>query len=136
MFTIAAAVTHVGALPVGSFLDQFRSKMAAYVGSVLLTIGAIIIPGMATELIDPPLWGYVFLALGGRFIFTSALTLHRLFPERGNLVGALLAGFFDASSAVFFVFRWLHDGSEAITLRWLFLMYLLVPLLWFWYRLL
>ncbi|KUJ17657.1 uncharacterized protein LY89DRAFT_747353, partial [Mollisia scopiformis] len=127
MFTIAAAATHLGALPVGSFLDRFGSKATGYAGSGLLALGAILFPRASVNLFDAPLVGYVFLALGGRFVFTSSLHLHGLFPKHSNLVGAFLAGSFDGSSAVFLIFSYFHDSSR-VSLEHFFTAYLSVPI--------
>ena len=68
------------------------------------------------------------LALGGTFTFVPSFHLSNAFPQLQGLILALVTGAFDASASVFLLFRILYQStSGSITLRQIFLVYLLVP---------
>ena len=72
--------------------------------------------------------GYLFLALGGPFVFISSFQLSNCFPAHSGLILALLTGAFDSSSALFLLFRILYEVSDGeIDTHKLFLIYLVVP---------
>lgn len=80
--------------------------------------------------IDAYMAGHFLLALGGTFIFVPSFHLSNAFPKLQGLILALITGAFDASAAVFLLFRIIYDStSGSIGMRQLFLLYLLVPLL-------
>lgn len=128
MFTVAAAATNVCALPVGTVLDRFGPRISAIMGSIFLVIGAIFF-GFATQLpFDGYIPGYLFLALGGPFIFISSFQLSNTFPNHSGLILALLTGAFDTSSAIFLFYRLIYTATNgAFTPQRLFLVYLIVP---------
>lgn len=77
---------------------------------------------------DGLLFGYLFLALGGPFTYISAFQLSNAFPRNSGLVLALLTGAFDASSALFLVYRIIFERSGgSFGHRKFFLYYLVVP---------
>jgi uncharacterized membrane-anchored protein len=136
MFTAAAVGSNVAALPIGAILDHYGPRACGLLGSVLLAMGAILmayaIPsshGMGHELpIDGLLLGYLCLALGGPFTYISAFQLSNAFPRNSGLVMALITGAFDASSAVFLIYRLIYQHTDgAFNLRQFFLAYLAVP---------
>lgn len=72
--------------------------------------------------------GYLFLAIGGPFVFIPAFQLSNTFPKYSGSILALLTGAFDTSSAVFLVYRLLYQGSDgSFTPKKFFLIYLVVP---------
>ena len=129
MFTVAAVSTNVAALPIGTILDRYGPRVCGIIGSVLLTIGALLF-SFASKIHSGDLFtpGYFFLALGGPFVFISSFQLSNTFPQNSGLILALLTGAFDSSSALFLLFRLLyeHTGGKLNTQR-LFLVYLVVP---------
>lgn len=129
MFTTAAVATNVCALPVGTILDRYGPRICGIIGSVLLAVGATLF-ALGRELpFDGFTPGYVFLALGGPFLFISSFQLSNCFPTHSGLILALLTGAFDSSSALFLIFRLFYEGTdERITTRELFLIYLIVPI--------
>ncbi|CAK1357834.1 Protein FMP42 [Cercospora beticola] len=132
MFTVAAVSTNVCALPVGTILDRFGPRIASIIGCVFLFVGALFL-AFASDLyhaFDAYIPGYLFLALGGPFVFISSFQLSNTFPQHSGLILALLTGAFDTSSAVFLVYRLLfqHTNGSFNTKRF-FLMYLAVPIL-------
>ena len=128
MFTTAAVATNVCALPVGTVLDRYGPRVSGIIGSVLLTIGALLM-AFATQLpFDAYIPGYLFLALGGPFVFISSFQLSNTFPRNSGLILALLTGAFDSSSAIFLFYRLIYSASHAtFTPQKFFLIYLIVP---------
>lgn len=128
MFTIAAVATNICALPVGTILDRFGPRVSGVIGSIFIAIGAVLF-AMASNLpFDGYIPGYLFLALGGPFVFISSFQLSNCFPAHSGLILALLTGAFDTSSALFLVFRLLFEATEGrLGTKQLFLMYLIVP---------
>ena len=129
MFTTAAVATNVCALPVGTVLDRFGPRVSGLIGGVLLAIGSLLM-AFATRLpFDAYIPGYLFLALGGPFVFISSFQLSNTFPKRSGLILALLTGAFDSSSAIFLFYRLIYQASDhTFTLEKFFLVYLVVPL--------
>ena len=129
MFTTAAVATNVCALPVGTILDKFGPRVSGIVGAVLLAIGALLL-AFANQLpFDAYIPGYLFLALGGPFVFISSFQLSNTFPQNSGLILALLTGAFDSSSAIFLFYRLIYSAShETFTPQKFFLVYLIVPI--------
>jgi MFS family permease len=128
MFTVAAVSTNVCALPVGTVLDRYGPRIASLVGVVFLTAGALFIAFAAQLPFDGYIPGYLFLALGGPFVFISAFQLSNAFPKHSGLVLALLTGAFDSSSAVLLLFRLIYQGTGGdFGVKQFFLVYLIVP---------
>ena len=128
MFTTAAVATNVCALPVGTLLDKYGPRVSGIVGSVLLTIGALLFAFASQLPFDGYIFGYLFLALGGPFVFISSFQLSNTFPTHSGLILALLTGAFDSSSALFLVFRLIYAASNGVfNTQKFFLIYLIVP---------
>ncbi|OJJ51728.1 hypothetical protein ASPZODRAFT_127852 [Penicilliopsis zonata CBS 506.65] len=129
MFTIAAVATNVSALPVGTILDTYGPRVCGIIGSVCLALGAVLF-GFAAQLpFDGYIPGYLFLSLGGPFVFISSFHLSNTFPARSGLILSMLTGAFDASSALFLVFRLVNEKTGgAFSTTKLFSIYLTVPL--------
>lgn len=130
MFTIAAVSTNVCALPVGTILDKYGPRAAGIVGCICLFIGALLF-AFAQDMkdsFDAYIPGYLFLALGGPFVFISSFQLSNTFPKHSGLILALLTGAFDTSSAIFLVYRLIYQStSGAFMPKKFFLIYLIVP---------
>ncbi|PSR74785.1 major facilitator superfamily domain-containing protein [Coniella lustricola] len=129
MFTVAAVSTNVAALPIGTLLDHSGPRVCGLLGSLFLTVGALL---MAYERsipsFDALLCGYFFLALGGPFIYISSFQLSNTFPRHSGLILALLTGAFDASSALFLLYRVIFEKTAGeFGHRKFFLAYLVVP---------
>jgi MFS family permease len=128
MLTIAAVATNVCALPVGTILDYYGPRISATIGSVLLATGALFLSFAAQLPFDGYIPGYLFLALGGPFVFISSFQLSNAFPNHSGLILALLNGAFDSSSAVFLAYRLLYTASNgAFTPKKFFLIHLIIP---------
>ena len=128
MFTAAAVATNVCALPVGVVLDKYGPRVSGIVGSILLAVGVLFLAFAAQLPFDTYVLGYVFLALGGPFIFISSFQLSNTFSEHSGLILALLTGAFDSSSAIFLFYRLIYESSSSIvSLQKFFLFYLIVP---------
>jgi MFS family permease len=131
MFTIAAVSTNVAALPIGTILDRYGPRACGIIGSILLTMGALLFSFASKITSGADLYtpGYFFLALGGPFVFISSFQLSNTFPQHSGLILALLTGAFDSSSALFLLFRLLYQGTNArLNTHTLFLIYLIVPI--------
>lgn len=128
MFTIAAVATNVCALPVGTILDRFGPRVSGIIGSVFIAIGAAVFAVASNLPFDGYIPGYLFLALGGPFVFISSFQLSNCFPAHSGLILALLTGAFDTSSALFLIFRLLFEATDgSLGTKQLFLIYLAVP---------
>ncbi|KAJ5355642.1 Major facilitator superfamily domain general substrate transporter [Penicillium concentricum] len=129
MFTIAAVITNVSALPVGTILDAYGPRVSGIIGSICLAIGAVLF-GTASNLpFDGYIPGYLFLALGGPFVFIPSFHLSNTFPTRSGLILSMLTGAFDASSALFLLFRLLSEQTEGlVSINNFFAAYLIVPI--------
>ena len=128
MFTIAAVATNVCALPVGTVLDRYGPRVSGVIGSVLVAVGALFLAFAGQLPFDGYIPGYLFLALGGPFVFISSFQLSNTFPAHSGLVLALLTGAFDSSSALWLLFRLLYESSGGtFTSQKFFLIYLVVP---------
>jgi hypothetical protein len=128
MFTIAAVATNVSALPVGTVLDTYGPRVCGIIGSICLTVGALLFGFAANLPFDAYIPGYFFLSLGGPFIFISSFQLSNTFPSRSGLILSMLTGAFDASSALFLVFRLTNERTNgSFTTHKFFMIYLIVP---------
>lgn len=128
MFTIGAVSTNVCALPVGAILDRFGPRFASLIGVCFLTLGALSLAFASDIPFDAYIPGYLFLALGGPFVFISSFQLSNTFPKHSGLILALLTGAFDTSSAVFLAYRLIYQRTNgAFTPKKFFLLYLVVP---------
>lgn len=128
MFTIAAVSTNVVALPVGTVLDRYGPRVCGIIGAFSITIGALLFAFAAQLPVDAYIPGYLFLALGGPFIFISSFQLSNTFPHYSGTILALLTGAFDTSSAIFLVYRLIYQGTNSsFTIKKFFLIYLIVP---------
>lgn len=129
MFAAAAVATNVCALPVGTVLDRYGPRLSSIIGSILLAIGAVLLAFAAQLPFDGYLSGYLFLALGGPFVFIPSFQLSNTFPNHSGLILALLTGAFDSSSAIFLFYRLIYTASNGtFNPQKFFLAYLTVPI--------
>ncbi|KAH9861031.1 hypothetical protein IAQ61_010767 [Plenodomus lingam] len=129
MFTVAAVSTNVVALPVGTILDRHGPQTTSIIGAFSTALGSLLF-AFANQLpFDAYIPGYLFLALGGPFIFISSFQLSNTFPQYSGLILALLTGAFDTSSAVFLAYRLIYQASNhSFRVKKFFLLYLIVPI--------
>lgn len=131
LFSFGACMTNLSALIVGRILDSYGPKICGYIGSVLITLGSIILSNnkFLYQYFDSYLIGYVTLAVGGPFVFISCFQLANTFPKYSGTILALISGAFDTSSAVFLFYRLAYEhGFSNIDLHVFFKYYLVVPL--------
>jgi len=108
----------------GSLLFAYARKIDAFDGMFpmksyffITNIGTAYVPG------------YLFLALGGPFIFIPSFQLSNTFPASSGLILSMLTGAFDSSSAMFLFYRLAYERlPHILSLRTFFLGYLVVPL--------
>lgn len=130
MFAAAAVATNVFFLPVGTILDKYGPRISSIAGSVLLAIGAVLLAFAEQLPFDGYLPGYIFLALGGTFIFLPSFQLSNAFPNHSGFILALLTGAFDSSSAIFLFYRLIYTASgNRFGPQKFFVIYLIIPLL-------
>ncbi|KAK6193210.1 UTP-glucose-1-phosphate uridylyltransferase [Pestalotiopsis sp. IQ-011] len=128
MFTVAAVATNVAALPIGAILDRYGPRVCGCLGAGFLAAGALVLSFAKDMPFDAFLVGYLLLALGGPFIYISSFQLSNAFPRHSGLILALITGAFDASSALFLVYRLVFEASGgAFGHHEFFLAYLVVP---------
>ncbi|KAI1190055.1 major facilitator superfamily domain-containing protein [Nemania serpens] len=128
MFTVAAVATNVAALPVGAILDHYGPRVCGVLGAMCLAVGAVFMAIAERVAFDALLVGYLFLALGGPFTYISSFQLSNAFPQHSGLILALLTGAFDASSALFLLYRIIFEKTNgAFGLQQFFFAYLAVP---------
>ncbi|KAI9736801.1 MAG: hypothetical protein M1835_003316, partial [Candelina submexicana] len=129
MFTIAAVATNVCALPVGAVIDKYGPRVSGVIGSFLLAIGALLFALASRFGFEGYIPGYLFLALGGPFVFISSFQLSNTFPQHSGLILSMLTGAFDSSSAVFLAYRLIYTATnEKFPPQQFFLAYLVVPI--------
>ena len=128
MFTVAAVSTNVVALPVGTILDYYGPRVSGIIGSFFIAIGCLFFAFAWQLPFDGYILGYLFLALGGPFIFISSFQLSNTFPQYSGLILALLTGAFDTSTAIFLFYRLIYEASgRTFWPKKFFLVYLVVP---------
>ncbi|CAR25699.1 hypothetical protein ZYGR_0A02650 [Zygosaccharomyces rouxii] len=131
IFTLAAGVTNVAALPVGWVLDHYGPRISGIVGSLWITVGAAmyIWAQQFSHILDPYLIGYSMFAIGGPFVFISSFQLANTFPKKSGFILSLITGTFDCSSALFLFYRlgYQHSG-KGWHLSQFFGVYMIVPL--------
>lgn len=128
MFTVAAVSTNVVALPVGTILDHFGPRVCGVLGALFLALGSLLMAHERRMPFDGLLFGYLFLALGGPFTYISSFQLSNAFPRHSGLILALLTGAFDASSALFLIYRLIFEKTGgSFGHDKFFLFYLVVP---------
>lgn len=128
-FTIASITANVSALPVGTILDRYGSRVCGLLGSVFLALGSLF---MSATFHWPKfhalIAGHFFLSFGGTFIFLPSFQIANAFPKHVGTIVSLVTGAFDASAAVFLFYRLAYDASDrAFTPDKFFFGYLAVP---------
>lgn len=118
----------MGALVVGTILDRYGPRVCGFISSVLLVIGSLSMAFSQSLPFDAFIVGSFFLAFGGCFSFVPSFHLSNAFPKYQGLILALITGAFDASAAIFLLFRFIYDKTNGgFGLRSFFLLYLSVP---------
>ena len=130
-FTVASITANVSALPVGTILDRYGSRLCGLIGCFLLAIGSVL---MILSFHQPGFQGFIagnfFLALAGTFIFVPSFQIANAFPRHAGKIVALVTGAFDASAAVFLFYRYAYEGSgRTFTPDKFFMGYLAVPVI-------
>jgi hypothetical protein len=128
-FTIASITANVSALPVGTILDRCGSRVCWLIGSILLAVGGVVMYfAFHIPEFDGYIPGNIFLALGGTFLFVPSFQIANAFPKHAGTIVALVTGAFDASAAVFLLYRLVYEASGRLfTPDKFFLGYLVVP---------
>ncbi|KAJ5156329.1 Major facilitator superfamily domain general substrate transporter [Penicillium capsulatum] len=130
-FTVASITANISALPVGTILDRHGSRTCGFIGCLLLGLGSLL---MSVSFHQPTFRGFLagnfFLALGGTFIFVPSFQIANAFPRYAGTIVALVTGAFDASAAVFLLYRFAYEASHrTFTPDQFFLGYITIPAL-------
>lgn len=129
MFAIASAGFGVSALPVGAVVVTFGPRISCIIGSVFLSTGALLLAFAADLPFDGHIPGFLFLGLGGPFIYISSFHLANAFPTHSTLIRSAITGAFDSSSALFLFLSLINEANAGFSTRVFFLVYLVVPVL-------
>ncbi|KAF8338998.1 major facilitator superfamily domain-containing protein [Cantharellus anzutake] len=124
MFTLAAVVSNVFALPNGVVLDWVGPQLTALLGAAIFGLGNFL---FGLEVVTP-CDGYVLLSIGGPMIFLSTFHLSNAFPRHSGLILSFIVGAFDCSSFPYLIYRTI-DNIQGISIRTFFWGYILIPTL-------
>lgn len=96
-----------------------------------LALGSLL---MAASFAIAKLNGYlvanVLLSVGGTFIFVPSFQLANAFPKHSGIIVAMVTGAFDASAAVFLIYRLVYESTHgSFSLHTFFFSYATVPTL-------
>lgn len=138
MFTVAAVLNNVFALPVGLILDSYGPRICGILGSAILCLACLCFTNPSNPYLfkgdssivnlDPFLTGYSMLAIGGSFLTISSFHLSNAFPQFAGTIMACLMGASDASSGVFAGYGlWYHRSGKNVPLDQFFSLYFVVP---------
>lgn len=119
LFFITASVTlNVSTVLAGYVLDNHGRRacylLAAgilFLGAACMTLAFALGEAHLAYRFDGYVTGNLLLGLGGTFLFVSSYQLSNAFPRRAGLVVALVTGAFDASAAVFLLYRLAYEAS-------------------------
>ena len=132
LFFITATVTgNVSSLLGGILLDRF-GRRTCWVSSAACLAAASLLLGLSFSIsgLDMYIVGNMLLALGGTLLFVSSFQLANTFPKHSGAIIALVTGAFDASAAVFLVYRILYNATRGrFSPSFFFFGYLAVPAL-------
>lgn len=131
LFTIAAGVTNIIALPVGFILDHYGPRICGIVGALWIAVASFtfVWSKQLEDFCDPYVLGYTGLAIGGPFVFISSFQLANSFPKKSGSILALITGTFDSSSALFLFYRLGYQKNpDHLHLPSFFKWYLVVPI--------
>ncbi|KAK5961731.1 Fmp42p PWA37_001104 [Arxiozyma heterogenica] len=130
MFVISVAITNLIAFPVGFILDKKGPRVCGIIGSILLALGStfFIMARQWYPIIDCYILGYVFLAMGGPFVFISCFQLANSFPKRSGAILGLLTGCFNTSSVLFWLYKIIYQMVIiGLSLKNFFIIYMAIP---------
>ncbi|KAK1986334.1 major facilitator superfamily transporter [Colletotrichum cereale] len=130
-FIVASVTTNVSSLLAGYVLDRYGRRVCWIVSSISLTIGCVLMAASHNFAgLDGYFLGNIFLALGGTFVFVSSFQLANAFPRYSGLIIALVTGAFDASAAVFLIYRMVYEATDGgLSLEKFFYAYISIPVL-------
>ena len=130
-FIVASVTANVSSLLAGSILDKYGRRACWVVACMALALGSLL---MAASFAIAKLNGYlvanVLLSVGGTFIFVPSFQLANAFPKHSGIIVAMVTGAFDASAAVFLIYRLVYESTHgSFSLHTFFFSYAIVPTL-------
>ncbi|ORY77357.1 major facilitator superfamily domain-containing protein [Protomyces lactucae-debilis] len=126
LFTFAAVSTNVSSFPIGILLDRYGPRVTSIIGACLMMLGTIGIAASSSSL-DLYAVSYAVLACSGSFLLLSAFTLAPAFPSSQGIIVSGLTGAFDASSALFLIYRLVYQNFVKVSISRFFAVYAVVP---------
>jgi hypothetical protein len=130
MFAVASTCTNAFVLPIGMWLDYFGPKWTTAAGSVVFFLGNLLF-ALSSPTFDAYIIGYALIAIGGPFMYMGIMHCTLAFPVKSGLIMAAITGAFDASSAMYEIFRevhvWAGGTKGSFTLKHFFYGYCAVP---------
>ncbi|KAE8354328.1 major facilitator superfamily domain-containing protein [Aspergillus coremiiformis] len=127
-FMVGSITANVSALPAGTILDRYGSRVCALIGCVVLAAGSLLMAISFSGRVDGYIAANSMLALGGTFIFVPSFRIANAFPKSTGTIVALVTGAFDASAAVYLLYRLAYvRDPKAFAPKRVFLAYLAIP---------
>ncbi|KID81748.1 MFS transporter [Metarhizium guizhouense ARSEF 977] len=130
-FVVASVTANVSSLLAGSTLDKYGRRICWIAGCLLLMMGSLLTAAsFSISKLDGYLVANVLLSLGGTFIFIPSFQLANALPKCSGLIVAMITGAFDASAAVFLLYRVLYEATDGrFSIEKFFFGYAIVPIL-------
>ncbi|KAE8154650.1 putative MFS transporter [Aspergillus avenaceus] len=127
-FMVGSITANISALPVGTILDRYGSRVCGAIGCAALAAGALLMSLSFSGRVDGYIIANFFLALGGTFMFVPSFRIANAFPKHTGTIVALVTGAFDASAAVYLFYRLAYEQDPGtFSPARFFLVYLAVP---------
>jgi MFS family permease len=126
---VGSITANMSALPVGTILDRYGTRVCGLIGCVALAAGSILMAMSFSGRVDGYIAANFLLALGGTCIFVPSFRIANAFPKYSGTIVALVTGAFDASAAVYLFYRLAYEQNPKLfSPKRFFLAYLAVPL--------
>ncbi|KAF7587211.1 hypothetical protein BBP40_007548 [Aspergillus hancockii] len=128
-FMVGSITANMSALPVGTVLDRYGSRVCGLIGCAALAAGSLLMAISFSGRVDGFIASNFLLALGGTCIFVPSFRIANAFPKYNGTIVALVTGAFDASAAVYLFYRLAYEQNQKLfSPKRFFLIYLAVPL--------
>ncbi|KAI1822431.1 amino acid transporter [Xylaria intraflava] len=128
-FVSASMVANMSSLFAGYSLDHYGRRVCYVAAAIFIATGCVLL-GYAFTItkFDGYILGNVILSLGGTFLFVPSFELANAFPKHSGLVVSIITGSFDASAAVFLLYRLAWEATNgSFTPSQFFFAYIAVP---------
>ena len=99
--TLAGFVLKASTVPLGVILDRLGTLATRCIGTVLLTVGTLLVSAALPSTSDLLYPAMCCNAVGGIFLLYTLMPLGNLFPSHRSLIITLINGAMDSSAAIF-----------------------------------